>query len=605
MRNRIFVREAGLEPTVLTFSARADHAERRAVMLERGLLLPEIATPNIYEHYRESGWNKAPGGSVRPVDVSRYTPDEEMYQDGSPWRISYRDADGQVVLFDYLRADGKPYLRIPSFIFKKPMTWPHEIQRLAPDGTVLGSFPSLGHWFKNWIRELADGERSFVFVDSRFNAQHVIPIQAPNIHLIYMLHNIHVLAPRLWSSPTTAIYGRLLRRIDGMDAMVTLTGRQRDDIALRRGRTNNLFVVPNPVEMPRPAQPHPRDPNLVAVVARLEEQKALTDAIQAFALVHREVPLARLDIYGDGSQRPDLQKAIDDLGLASSITLKGHHPEARNALRTASAFLVTSEYEGWNLAMQESMSHGCPVVSYDVKYGPREQIEDGVNGFLVPAGNQSAMAERVIQLLQSVELVETLGSRALEKTRHSKDRFARDWEDVLQTVVDRKPYRTRIEHVRMDVTRFRIRRTRRVQRLFRPKANFASVGSRGHDQLTLQGVLSVAGRSEASSMDSVDISLASVHLASGVLIELPMTVRRDGDRFMVSSQFAIEEAVEGAPPDAVMRLRITLVWGNSSWQGFVKPQVDGVFGLLRSRLGRQRARSPIRLDTGDGGTSRG
>ena len=57
---------------------------------------------------------------------------------------------------------------------------------------------------------------------------------------------------------------------------------------------------------------------------------------------------------------------------------------------------MTSSFEGYPLSTLESMSRGCPVVSYDIKYGPREQITDGVDGFLVPRGrHRRLLAERV------------------------------------------------------------------------------------------------------------------------------------------------------------------------------------------------------------------
>ena len=252
LRNRIFVNEAGLRPVVLTFSARADWVERRQAMLDSGMLLPEIATPNLYEHYREHGWpgSEALDGTAQTIDVSGWRPVEETSPEGRPWRVVYQDQSGQTVAYDYLRSDGTPYLRIPEFGFAQRNSWPSRIEQLGSAGEVVGSFDSLGQWFRRWIREMTEGERSFVFVDSRLNAPHILPMRASHIHTIYMLHNTHLLSPRHWSSRTTDAYSRVLRRIPGMDAMVTLTERQRDDIALRQGRTNNLFVAPNPVEMP-------------------------------------------------------------------------------------------------------------------------------------------------------------------------------------------------------------------------------------------------------------------------------------------------------------------------------------------------------------------
>ncbi len=101
----------------------------------------------------------------------------------------------------------------------------------------------------------------------------------------------------------------------------------------------------------------------------------------------KEEPEARLDIYGDGSTRGVVEAEITKLGLEKSVILHGFDPRARDTLWTATGFLMTSRFEGYPLATLEAMSHGCPVISYDIKYGPREQISHGVDGFLVKRGD--------------------------------------------------------------------------------------------------------------------------------------------------------------------------------------------------------------------------
>ena len=89
---------------------------------------------------------------------------------------------------------------------------------------------------------------------------------------------------------------------------------------------------------------------------------------------------------------------------------------------------MTSEYEGYPLSTLEAMSQGCPVVSYDVRYGPREQITDGVDGFVVPEGDQARLAERVVELLRSPELVARMSAAARETVaRYGPAEFVERW----------------------------------------------------------------------------------------------------------------------------------------------------------------------------------
>ena len=92
MRNRIFVTEGGIKPTVATFNARTDLPERRAMLLERGMLLPEISTPNIYEHYRNNPWEdeETEPASELPDLCRAHVATEEFFPDGTPFRTVYR-----------------------------------------------------------------------------------------------------------------------------------------------------------------------------------------------------------------------------------------------------------------------------------------------------------------------------------------------------------------------------------------------------------------------------------------------------------------------------------------------------------------------------------
>jgi len=539
MRNRIFALEGGVRPDVLTFGAAADYDKRRQTLLERGLLTEQIELLNIYEHYRERGWGGQEPIGERLADLGAHRIREDLTPDGAPWRVVYRPPDARRNVYDYLRFDGTPYLRIPGFGLHNVSRGRGTIQQVGPQGDVVGELNSVGQWFRRWLRDLVgDEERAFVFMDSRFIVPHIVPMRGRRFHLIYQMHNLHLAAPYQWNSEVLPAYRRVLSRIGGMDAMVTLTRRQRDDIAERKGRTSNLFVIPNPVAMPQPPpQPPPRDPNQVTILARLEPQKRLTDAIAAFQQVVEELPRARLDIYGQGRQQPRLEAEIDRRQLGASVRLRGYDPNAAEALWTSSAFLLTSSFEGYPLSTSESMSRGCPVVSYDIKYGPREQITDGEDGFLVAPGDVALLAQRVTELLRSPELVARMSAAA----RRTAERFGpaeslANWATVVQAVVDRKHLRTKIDEIDLELTRMRRTRLRRVD---------------------LAGVLRVKGTSRGSALGSAQLRLAAIDDATGAVEELPLRARlRKGGEFRLRARFR---------DDPRTRLRLRFTWENSAW----------------------------------------
>ena len=283
-------------------------------------------------------------------------------------------------------------------------------------------------------------------------------------------------------------------------------------------------------------------------MARLETQKRLMHAIGAFRRVVEAVPEARLDIYGEGSQRERLQTEIERSGLTGAVTLRGYDPHAREALWSASAFLLTSEYEGYPLSTLEAMSQGCPVVAYDIRYGPREQIGDGVEGFVVPEGDEARLAERVVELLRSPELVRRMSTAARERVaRYGPAGFVERWAHVIRAAVELEPERTRIEDAAFELTRLRARR----------------------GTLDLRGVLRVEGRGD---LDGARLRLDAVH-ETGETVELPLDVERAGEGFEVAARIALEDAL---PTEGVARLRLRLTWHNSAWETEIAQPPDGV-----------------------------
>jgi poly(glycerol-phosphate) alpha-glucosyltransferase len=571
MRNRILATEGGVRPDVLTLGPAPDYPRRRELLREQGQLVDGLGLLNIYEHFRDHGWgDREPTGETL-ADLSAHVVREELGPEGTPWRVIHRFPGEQRPVIDYLRPDGSTYLRMPAFSINHKAWWRGRIQLVGEGGALVGEYETPGQWFRRWIRELVgEHERTFVFMDSRFLVPHICSLRRRRLHLIYLMHNMHVGPPRRWDSEISTVYRRALSKIGELDAMVTLTERQRDDLAERYGRTSNLFVVPNPVSMPEPpASEPPRDPHRVTIAARLEPQKGLSDAVAAFRQVVDAVPGARLDIYGDGSEAPALAAQIERAGLAGSVTLHGFDPGAREALWTSSAFLMTSAFEGYPLSTLESMSRGCPVVSYDIKYGPREQITDGVDGFLVPAGDTSLLAQRVIELLRSPELVSRMSAAARERAaRYGPAEFLATWRDVVQATIDHRPQRTQIDDVQLELTRLRHVSGNPLGRLLGRPPDFALGPVAPGRALELAGTLRVTGKARKAGLEAVELALAWVEHESGDVAGQPLRVK------LAEEEFQLGATVPLPARDARLRLRLT--WRNSAWETDVARLEGGV-----------------------------
>jgi len=138
---------------------------------------------------------------------------------------------------------------------------------------------------------------------------------------------------------------------------------------------------------------------VVMSAGRLEPVKDFPTLIKSFALVHRQSPMARLVIFGTGSQRRALEELVTQLQLEDAVKLPGFAANLMPFIRRADVFVLSSRSEGFPNVLVEAMLGGCAVISTDCPGGAREIVNDGKFGHLVPVGDPAAMAEAIIEVL--------------------------------------------------------------------------------------------------------------------------------------------------------------------------------------------------------------
>ena len=180
----------------------------------------------------------------------------------------------------------------------------------------------------------------------------------------------------------------------------------------------------------------------VSIAGRLEQRKGTDELAHAMMLVIQEVPAAHLDVVGQWTTQEDRAAFTDTcrrLGIASHVAISGAVPneEVLRCLARASVFALPSHCENLPIAVIEAMASGLPVVATPVG-GIPEMVEDGVTGFLVPVNDHQALAERLVQLLQSPELCRSMGcaGRARFEERYSADVVIQRLAEIYATLAD-------------------------------------------------------------------------------------------------------------------------------------------------------------------------
>lgn len=135
-------------------------------------------------------------------------------------------------------------------------------------------------------------------------------------------------------------------------------------------------------------------PPVVLAVGRLTPQKDFTTLIKAFAQVHKSIP-ARLVILGEGPERTELETMVKKLGINRDVRLAGFVDNPYAYMSRASLFVLSSRWEGLPTVLIEALFCGVPVIATDCPSGPREILENGQYGRLVPVQDVDALADAI------------------------------------------------------------------------------------------------------------------------------------------------------------------------------------------------------------------
>ena len=168
------------------------------------------------------------------------------------------------------------------------------------------------------------------------------------------------------------------------------------------------FYTPTSVTCPFPAGVRP----VIMTVGTLKPVKRHDVLIRAFAKL--EDPDARLCIVGDGPERQRLESLTNELGLSGRVLMPGFQSDPGPWYAHADLFVLTSEYEGFGNVLVEALEQGTPVVSTDCPFGPREILENGRFGTLVPVGDVDALAVAMKVALSSAHDRAALMRRAAD-----------------------------------------------------------------------------------------------------------------------------------------------------------------------------------------------
>lgn len=180
-----------------------------------------------------------------------------------------------------------------------------------------------------------------------------------------------------------------------------------------------IVVIPNIINENKENRISSLEHNQLISIGRLEDVKDFSTLIDMYYEIQKKNDNVTLKIIGEGSKRQELENKVSKLKIKDKVTFTGKLEEKNicEELLKSNIFVLTSKCESFSLVLCEAMNYGVPCVSFDIDVGPREIIDDKINGYLIKNRNIVNMQEKVELLLNNYEIRKELGKNAFKKAK--------------------------------------------------------------------------------------------------------------------------------------------------------------------------------------------
>ncbi|MEB2356520.1 glycosyltransferase [Bacillus pumilus] len=305
---------------------------------------------------------------------------------------------------------------------------------------------------QEWLMTIQykNDRKKLFLVDSRKQDKYVFQLKKrSSTYFSAIIHSKHYETEK---TELRSDYNELFTQLrkQKVDAVFFITEEQKTDVVKQFGHQNIFFLTPHTLDRsPHQVQDHyTADPNKVLMMARLTKVKNVIDAIRSFEFVVKEVPNARLEIFGSGPQEKQLKQEIKRLSLEKNVILKGFTQNPDAEFRTARMSISTSVFEGCPLSIMESIVNNCPVITYNYDYGASTLVKNNFNGFVVEQYEVKQLANKIIELLKNDEQYQIFSENCQEIAEiYSIPNYYENWTKALHKMIEVREKRDQIKRM--------------------------------------------------------------------------------------------------------------------------------------------------------------
>lgn len=424
-RSNAISTHTGQPVEILVFGHMRDYDKLNEEMHGDGRLTPDVRFRSMWKdlalmtHDRDSDTSFPAFSPLDPAST-----DEVIHGEGVAIRRFRKDDDGKNLQIDLLRPDGSVIVSDRRDAPPPDRRNSRSIVLCDRESRPVLEFTSINGLRYYWLDQVIGHDQAVLFSDTLGMAGITHSYRRPNVAVIQTFHNHHLRHDTIGAlGYTEAESLPLLKNIDNFDATVFLSDRQLGDVNTLMGTSPTRRVIPNSrsIDDENPDRLRPRTAGIM--LSQLNARKQPDHAVRAIAQANTHVqdPVT-LDIYGQGEEREKLESTIEFLD-ATTVHLRGYDSSAAEKFAQSTFSLLTSKSEALPLVIVESMARGCIPIAYDVRYGPRDIITDGIDGFLVPPNDINALAETIMRL-------QSMSDRSIARLRKNAIKRAQEFSDI-------------------------------------------------------------------------------------------------------------------------------------------------------------------------------
>lgn len=222
-----------------------------------------------------------------------------------------------------------------------------------------------------------------------------------------------------------------------IDKIVVMTKKAKEDYEKWLKYSNSkakVYDIPNMLEESKVDNFAKFNNKTLISVGRLEKEKDFLTLLDVFKIINEKYNDVKLKIVGEGLQRREIEEKIEKLNLNNKVILTGRisSQEVQEQMSASSVFVLTSLCESFSLVLCEAMEIGLPCVSFNIDVGPKEIIQNGINGYLIDNRDVNDMASCIENLLIDENKWNNISNNSIESVKkYYSESVVNEWQKLF------------------------------------------------------------------------------------------------------------------------------------------------------------------------------